>query len=70
VVTEPRGELAELYVRHVPAANQLGFLLTGDRSQAEDLVAFPGDLACDQGAAEALGTDAEQGYRRVPRDGG
>jgi hypothetical protein len=23
--------------------------------------AFPGDLACDQGAAEALGTDAEQG---------
>jgi hypothetical protein len=23
--------------------------------------AFPGDLGCDQGAAEALGTDAEQG---------
>jgi RNA polymerase sigma-70 factor (sigma-E family) len=37
-VTEPRGELADLYVRHVPAANRLGFLLTGDRSQAEDLV--------------------------------
>jgi RNA polymerase sigma-70 factor (sigma-E family) len=38
VVTEPTGELADLYVRHVPAANRLGFLLTGDRSQAEDLV--------------------------------
>lgn len=37
-VTEPRTELADLYVRHVPAANRLGFLLTGDRSQAEDLV--------------------------------
>jgi RNA polymerase sigma-70 factor (sigma-E family) len=37
-VTEPKGELADLYVRHVPAANRLGFLLTGDRSQAEDLV--------------------------------
>jgi RNA polymerase sigma-70 factor (sigma-E family) len=37
-VTEPRGELADLYIRHVPAANRLGFLLTGDRSQAEDLV--------------------------------
>jgi RNA polymerase sigma-70 factor (sigma-E family) len=37
-VTEPTGELADLYVRHVPAANRLGFLLTGDRSQAEDLV--------------------------------
>ena len=23
--------------------------------------AFPGDLACDQGAAEGLGTDAKQG---------
>jgi hypothetical protein len=23
--------------------------------------AFPGDLACDEGAAEALGTNAEQG---------
>jgi RNA polymerase sigma-70 factor (sigma-E family) len=37
-VTEPKGELANLYVRHVPAANRLAFLLTGDRSQAEDLV--------------------------------
>ncbi len=37
-MTEPKGELADLYVRHVPAANRLGFLLTGDRSQAEDLV--------------------------------
>jgi RNA polymerase sigma-70 factor (sigma-E family) len=38
VVTEPRSDLAELYVRHVPAANRLAFLLTGDRTQAEDLV--------------------------------
>jgi RNA polymerase sigma-70 factor (sigma-E family) len=37
-VTKPKGELADLYVRHVPAANRLAFLLTGDRSQAEDLV--------------------------------
>ena len=37
-VTEPRGELADLYVRHVPAANRLAFLLTQDRAQAEDLV--------------------------------
>ncbi len=37
-VTEPKGELADLYVRHVPAANRLAFLLTGDHSQAEDLV--------------------------------
>ena len=37
-VTEPKGELADLYVRHVPAANRFAFLLTGDRSQAEDLV--------------------------------
>jgi RNA polymerase sigma-70 factor (sigma-E family) len=37
-VAEPKGELADLYVRHVPAANRLAFLLTGDRSQAEDLV--------------------------------
>jgi len=37
-VTEPRGELADLYVRYVPAANRLAFLLTGDRSQSEDLV--------------------------------
>jgi RNA polymerase sigma-70 factor (sigma-E family) len=38
VVAEPRSELADLYVRHVPAANRLAFLLTGDRAQAEDLV--------------------------------
>jgi RNA polymerase sigma-70 factor (sigma-E family) len=38
VVTEPKGELADLYVRHVPSANRLAFLLTGDRSQSEDLV--------------------------------
>jgi RNA polymerase sigma-70 factor (sigma-E family) len=37
-VTEPKGELADLYRRHVPAANRLAFLLTGDRSHAEDLV--------------------------------
>ncbi|HWL90465.1 MAG TPA: SigE family RNA polymerase sigma factor [Actinomycetota bacterium] len=37
-VTEPRGELADLYVRHVPAANRLAFLLTQDRTQSEDLV--------------------------------
>jgi RNA polymerase sigma-70 factor (sigma-E family) len=37
-VAEPKGELADLYVRHVPAANRLAFLLTSDRSQAEDLV--------------------------------
>jgi RNA polymerase sigma-70 factor (sigma-E family) len=37
-VAEPKGELADLYVRHVPSANRLAFLLTGDRSQAEDLV--------------------------------
>jgi RNA polymerase sigma-70 factor (sigma-E family) len=37
-MTEPRSELADLYVRHVPAANRLAFLLTGSRPQAEDLV--------------------------------
>jgi RNA polymerase sigma-70 factor (sigma-E family) len=37
-VTEPKGELADLYVRHVPAASRLAFLLTGDRAHAEDLV--------------------------------
>lgn len=37
-VTERTGELADLYVRHVPAANRLAFLLTGNRAQAEDLV--------------------------------
>ena len=30
--------LAELYVRHAPAARSLAYLLTGDRSAAEDLV--------------------------------
>ncbi|HET9672254.1 MAG TPA: SigE family RNA polymerase sigma factor [Actinomycetota bacterium] len=38
MVTEPGSELADLYVRHVPAANRLAFLLTGDRARAEDLV--------------------------------
>jgi RNA polymerase sigma-70 factor (sigma-E family) len=37
-VTEPKGELADLYIRHVPSANRLAFLLTGDRSHTEDLV--------------------------------
>ena len=37
-MAEPKGELADLYVRHVPSANRLAFLLTGDRSHAEDLV--------------------------------
>ncbi len=32
------GGLAELYARYVPSALRLAFLLTGDRSQAEDLV--------------------------------
>jgi len=32
------GALAELYARYVPPAVRLAFLLTGDRSQAEDLV--------------------------------
>ncbi len=30
--------LADLYTRHVPAAMRLGYLLTGDRQRAEDLV--------------------------------
>jgi DNA-directed RNA polymerase specialized sigma24 family protein len=30
--------LAELYVRHAPSARSLAFLLTGDRSAAEDMV--------------------------------
>jgi RNA polymerase sigma-70 factor (sigma-E family) len=38
LVRQPRSELAELYVRHVPAANRLAFLLSGDRTAAEDLV--------------------------------
>jgi RNA polymerase sigma-70 factor (sigma-E family) len=37
-VTEPKRELADLYVRYVPAAHRLAFLLTGNRAQAEDLV--------------------------------
>jgi RNA polymerase sigma-70 factor (sigma-E family) len=37
-VKEPSGQLADLYVRHVPAANRLAYLLTGDGGQAEDLV--------------------------------
>ena len=36
--TSTEGRLAELYVRHAPAAQRLAFLLTGDRAQAEDLV--------------------------------
>jgi RNA polymerase sigma-70 factor (sigma-E family) len=32
------GGLAELYVRHAPAAGRLAFLLTGDRISAEDLL--------------------------------
>ncbi|MEW6059888.1 MAG: SigE family RNA polymerase sigma factor [Actinomycetota bacterium] len=35
---EARGRLAELYVRHVPAAGRLAYLLTADQQQAEDLV--------------------------------
>lgn len=34
----PDGRLAELYERHAPAAGRLAYLLTGDRSLAEDLV--------------------------------
>src|SRR5712691_11564565 len=30
--------LADLYARHVPSAMRLGYLLTGDRQHAEDLV--------------------------------
>jgi RNA polymerase sigma-70 factor (sigma-E family) len=37
-VTEPTGQLADLYARHVPAANRLAYLLTGNQSHAEDLV--------------------------------
>jgi RNA polymerase sigma-70 factor (sigma-E family) len=37
-VREPTSQLADLYVRHVPAANRLAFLLTGERAHAEDLV--------------------------------
>ena len=36
--TPTSGRLAELYVRHAPAAQRLAFLLTGDRAHAEDLV--------------------------------
>lgn len=33
-----QGQLADLYLRHAPAAMRLAFLLTGDRTAAEDLV--------------------------------
>jgi RNA polymerase sigma-70 factor (sigma-E family) len=33
-----RRDLAELYERHAPAAGRLAYLLTGDPTQAEDLV--------------------------------
>lgn len=36
-VTRDEG-LQELYERHAPAAGRLAYLLTGDRSLAEDLV--------------------------------
>jgi RNA polymerase sigma-70 factor (sigma-E family) len=36
--TPAEGRVAELYVRHSPAAWRLAFLLTGDRTAAEDLV--------------------------------
>ena len=36
--TETATGLAELYERHAPAAGRLAYLLTGDRSLAEDLV--------------------------------
>jgi RNA polymerase sigma-70 factor (sigma-E family) len=32
-----RGRLADLYAQHIPAALRLGYLLTGDREDAEDL---------------------------------
>ena len=37
LVEPDRGTMAELYARHAPAAIRLAYLLTGDRSQAEDL---------------------------------
>jgi len=36
-VEPERGVMADLYVRYVPAATRLAYLLTGDPSQAEDL---------------------------------
>jgi RNA polymerase sigma-70 factor (sigma-E family) len=36
--TRSASGLAELYVRHAPSARSLAFLLTGDRSAAEDMV--------------------------------
>lgn len=36
--TRTGDRLAELYERHAPAAGRLAFLLTGDRTTAEDLV--------------------------------
>lgn len=37
LVEPDRGTMAELYTRHVPSAIRLAYLLTGDRTQAEDL---------------------------------
>ena len=36
-VDPERGPMAELYVRYMPAAIRLAYLLTGDRQQGEDL---------------------------------
>jgi RNA polymerase sigma-70 factor (sigma-E family) len=36
--TRPASGLAELYARYAPSARSLAFLLTGDRSAAEDMV--------------------------------
>ena len=36
-VDPERGAMAELYVRYMPAAIRLAYLLTGDRQQGEDL---------------------------------
>jgi RNA polymerase sigma-70 factor (sigma-E family) len=37
LVEPDRGTMAELYSRYVPSAIRLAYLLTGDRTQAEDL---------------------------------
>lgn len=37
LVEPDRGTMAELYARYVPSATRLAYLLTSDRSQAEDL---------------------------------
>lgn len=36
--TRPESRLAEMYVRHAPAAGRLAYLLTGSHAEAEDLV--------------------------------